>query len=171
MTSDERLKLIEEHEQLNVELHLEIESFYTFATTVLDDAARLIELFFGRIPAKPLSSHDDLTRRLHNYQQEKALELPAGFNDAVTELRRDISDFRDRAVAHEQCPRTMYRTTWTNGESPLLELSRIHPKASDRDQTSGDINELIRRLHDYLSMVLTLLANSFDRSTLRFADA
>jgi len=109
MTSDERLKLIEEHEQLNVALHLEIESFYTFAKTVLDDAARLIELFFGRIPAKPLSSHDDLTKRLHDYQQEKTLELPARFNDAVRELRREISDFRDHAVAHEQCPRTSCR--------------------------------------------------------------
>ena len=57
-----------------------------------------------------------------------------------------------------------------HGDAARLELSRIHPKASDRDQSSGDISELIHRLQEYLNMILSLLASNFDRTALKFAD-
>jgi hypothetical protein len=57
--TDAQMRLHEEGVQLNLLVHLEIESFYLFAKICPDRIAHALEFYFGQVRNKPLDSHDD----------------------------------------------------------------------------------------------------------------
>ena len=168
LSRDERLAAVEAQEGLEVAHHLEIESFYLFAKILLDKVARFIQFFFGPIRAKPLTSHDDLSKHFGLYVNRYGLVAPPGFADAVEHLKAQIADFRDHFIAHEQSPRTQRGTTWQNTEPGRLTLNRVYQRPSDPPEpVSGSVPELFRSLEEYLRLFLVLITDNFERTALQ----
>src|SRR5713226_7399573 len=108
--SDTQSLLLEESAKLSILVHLEIESFYLFAKILLDKIAHSIEFYFGPVRKRPLDSHDDLCKNLPVYAEQKELVLSPDFLKLATELKKDVSDYRDYEIAHEKSPRRIRGT-------------------------------------------------------------
>jgi len=158
--------------QLNIQVHLEIESFYLFAKITLDDVARAIEYYFGPAKGLALDSHDDLSKRLSAYAAAKGLVVPQEFVDRVVNLRERISDFRDQKISHEKSPRTMQGTTWQMGGQPRIMMTRIFPRATDPQQAESEpLPDLRVAIDAYLANVVALLRANESKTALKLATA
>ncbi len=166
LSRQERMVVLEQQAALEVAHHLEIESFYLFSKILLDKIARFIQFVFGQIRAKPLTSHDDLAKRLDDYVVQYQLQLPVGFRDAVQHLKVQIADFRDHFIAHEQSPRTQRGTTWQNTEPGRLTLNRVYQRPTDPNPVSGSVPELYDSLERHLHLFVQFIKDNFDKTGL-----
>jgi len=83
-------------------IYLQIEAFYLFARILLDHVARSHDTYFGKGRKASLNSHDDLVKNLHKFVDEKNLVWREEFCKSAERLKRDIADYRDYYIAHEQ---------------------------------------------------------------------
>ncbi len=163
----ERLEAIKVQHGHEIDLHLQIESFYLFAKVLLDKVARFLQFFFGEIRAKPLTSHDQLAKRLPDYVRARGLILPLGFEEAVNGLKRDVADFRDYYIAHEQSPRTQRGTMWRGEEPGQLTLARVYSKPTEQQIVSSSVPGLMREIEAYLGLLQELLSENFEKTALK----
>jgi hypothetical protein len=68
--------------------HLDLETFYLFAKTVLDRVAQYVELYFGPEPKLPVRAHEKLYANFSEYATRRGIVVPDGFTQAV----RDVQD-------------------------------------------------------------------------------
>ena len=149
---------------------MEIESFYLFAKIFLDDVARAIENYFGPARGLALDSHDDLEKRLERFAATKGLIILDGLNEAISDLRKRVADFRDQEVAHEKSPRTMRGLTWgPNGEVSFVS-TRLFPKQSDKQTNSKSLNSLANALQEYISEVIEFLEENSSKARFKPAE-
>ncbi len=160
----EQLVLQSKGADLSIIVNLEIESFYLFAKIFLDDVARAIENYFGPARGLALDSHDDLEKRLERFAATKGLIILDGLNEAISDLRKRVADFRDQEVAHEKSPRTMRGLTWgPNGEVSFVS-TRLFPKQSDKQTNSESLNSLANALQEYISEVIEFLEENSSKA-------
>lgn len=162
----EQMKLQGQGGYLSNLVHLEIESYYLFAKIMLDEIFHAIENYFGPARGLSLDSHDDLAKRLHGYAATKGLTIPESFEQAVSDLRQRISDFRDQQIAHEKSPRTMRGTMWDADGQVMLATNRLYPKDTDKQVNSESLASLAAALEAYVDSVMTFIETN--RSQGRF---
>lgn len=68
--------------------HLDLETFFLFAKTVLDRIAQYIELYFGPEPKLPVRAHEKLYANFSEYATRRGIVVPDGFTQSV----RDVHD-------------------------------------------------------------------------------
>lgn len=167
LSPEQRLAELTNQQQLEVALHLEIESFYLFAKILLDKVARFVQYFFGQIRGKPLTSHNDLSKLLGEHVKTYQLTPPSGYEETVQRLRTEIARFRDHYIAHEQSPRTHRGTSWQNKEPAQLSLSRVYSKPNEQQVLSGSVPHLLEQLETYLKLFRELIATNFQKTALK----
>ena len=92
-----------------------------------------------------------------------------GLNEAISDLRKRVADFRDQEVAHEN-PRTMRGLTWgPNGEVSFVS-TRLFPKQSDKQTNSESLNSLANALQEYISKVIEFLEENSSKARFKPAE-
>lgn len=145
-------------------LHLETESFFLFAKITLDKVAHFIEDYFGFAHGLSLRSHDKWCKNASNFVAAKHLDLPNDLLDTMTLLQGQISDYRDKQIAHLKNPRAMFVTHFSAKGSAHLGTTFLYPKESDRYSRSPGVGELYEQLEKYVSQLIELIVSNRLRS-------
>ena len=167
-TSEDELKLSAEGEKLNTILHLEIESFYLFAKILLDKVARATEFYFGQARGLSLDSHDDMSKNFEPYIKTKGLTILSDeLKRLISQLKKDISDYRDKQIAHEKSPRTIKGTAFKldTGESQIINI-KLYPTEKDQQFESKEINQMIWLLEQYICEMVDYISLNRDKTNL-----
>lgn len=94
-------------------VQLEMESYYLFSKILLDRLAQAVELYFGRAHGVSIHTHHRLADNLEIYAKDRKLRAWRAFWRSAKSLQDMISTFRDKFVAHENCPRTVKSLSFT----------------------------------------------------------
>jgi hypothetical protein len=164
--TDEQMGKQVRSERLGEDVQLQIESAYLFAKILLDRLARAVEFYFGPARGLALDSHDDLTKRIERYAEDKQLQLPPGLAASAAKLKLEIADFRDYQIAHHKSPRT-FRGFSLGGDEPRMLMGEIYPTAKDKQYESRSPRELIEMVDMFTAELITFLVNNRDKCALR----
>lgn len=63
--------------------HVDLETFYLFAKTVLERVAQYVELYFGSEPRLAVRSHEKLRAHFEEYVSRRGIVVPDGFAGAL----------------------------------------------------------------------------------------
>ncbi len=66
--------------------HVDLETFYLFAKTVLERSAQYIELYFGSEPKLSVRSHDKLRANFSEFAERRGIVIPDDFSDAFAHV-------------------------------------------------------------------------------------
>jgi hypothetical protein len=153
-------------------LHLEIESFYLFAKILLDKLANCVLLYFGLERGIRLQSHDYLAKNIRRYARARNLSAPSrDLLDLISELKRDVADYRDKQIAHETSPRTVRGTTVDlDAETVAMSSVRIHPTEHDQQVDSRVPGDVMTSIDRYITEMLKYISANRDKPALELSD-
>jgi hypothetical protein len=119
--------------ELQIRVHLEIESFYLLAKILLDRLAMHVEYIFGAARGSSLGSHHKLIDDLLAYVKDRGLSTPPpALLEKARQLREKISDYRDDEIAHATNPRVTSGTSISGDGRVTINRGMLYP--TDRDQ-------------------------------------
>lgn len=158
LTDEQRFRL-DELDKSSDALHLEIESFYLFAKILLDTVARAIEKAFGQGRECSLDSHHDLIDNFEKFAKQKKLTFAGNFIEKAKSLRENISNFRDREIAHGKRLNRITATSLTrNGQATIIATSTVVPPDRLKPQASSiHVPELMKELEDYILSAIEIV--------------
>jgi len=145
-------------------LHLETESFFLFAKITLDKVAQFIEDYFGPAHGLSLRSHDKWCKNASKFVAAKKLDLPNELLGTIALLKGQVSDYRDKQIAHLKNPRTMFVTFFSAEDSAHPGTTYLYPTESDRQSKSPGVEELYKQLEKYVSQLIELIVSNRLRS-------
>jgi hypothetical protein len=165
-----QLKLLDKLRMKHPVFHLDIESFYLFSKILLDKVSRFIEFYFGKVRSKSFDSHDKLVKNLSDYVKAKGINLPKEFEKTVKRLQKDVSDFRDKEIAHEKSPRTIRGISIDDKGQIAISSTRLYPTETNNEAQTKYLNELLNDINIYLDQVIRLVSANKDRTNLKLKD-
>ena len=165
-----QLKLLEERRRKHPILHLDIESFYLFSKILLDKVARFIEFYFGKVRCKSFDSHDKLVKNLSDYVKAKGINLPEEFEKTVNRLKKDVSDFRDKEIAHEKSPRTIRGISFNDKGQVGIFSTQLYPTDINKQTQTKYLTDLLCDIGLYLDQVMLLVRCNKNRTNLELND-
>ena len=156
--------------QLKCELHLEIESFYVFAKTLLDKTAHLVELYFGDAQNCSLNSHHKFLTCSQTYFKIKKLKDTDKIVSLMTQLQCDIVHFRDKKLTRQNNSRVSLGTAFPEKQGAFISAGHFYPKPSDQPYESQPLDSLIDDIDEYLNNLLTWMIGNRERSNLQIKE-
>jgi hypothetical protein len=66
--------------------HVDLETFYLFAKTVLERTAQYVELYFGSEPKLSVRTHDKLRANFAEFALRRGVVIPDGFTDSFSHV-------------------------------------------------------------------------------------
>jgi len=142
-------------------VQLEIESFYLFAKIMLDKVAQFIGQYFGQAEGCSLASHDRFLKSIIQYQKIKGLVLDERVILIAKNLKKQIADYRDKQISHQQNPRTIVGTAWSATADVRIFTTQLYPKSTDPGQIeSAPLADLGKEIDEYLLCVFSLISNN-----------
>jgi hypothetical protein len=156
-----------ERERLIVALQLEIESFYLFAKILLDEIARVVEFYFGRVTKLRLISHDQLTKRIAAYGDSHQLRVSVDFTESAGKLKKDISDHRDLYIAHDLNLRVTRGIGYDDKGATRIVQGYVYPTQTDKYAPTRPISELLGEIDAYLLALIDFIRANGARTQLR----
>lgn len=168
------IKQLEANAKLAQLVHLEIESFYLFAKILLNKLALFVQDYFGKVQGCPLTSHDGLSKKIHQYVQDTELRLPDGFIERCVWLKEHISDFRDKQISHLKNPRSMYVTMFNlNNPNARIGITNLYPNDRELQRSQIESEELpilLIELYAYIDQICELVTTNRSRSRYSLKD-
>jgi hypothetical protein len=166
--TDEQIHLYTEGPELATLVHLEIESFYLFAKTLLDKVALFLQNYFGQARGISLISHDKLTKSYDQYRIAKGLVYPSGFSESLQFLKEHVCDYRDKQISHLQNPRTNKGTIFSaSGQTRIVAVPFFpNPNEIGIQIESSELPELLSSIDTYIQLVITVI--ELNRAKTRF---
>ncbi len=157
--TDEQMRLYTEGSHLTTLVHLEIESFYVFAKTLLDKLALFLQDYFGIARRISLISHDKLTKNHEQYSIAKELIYPNGFSESLQFLKKHVCDYRDKQISHLQNPRTYKATIFNASGQTRIAVSYLFPnqREIDVEVESKELPELLHAIDTYIQTIMTVI--------------
>ena len=165
LTAEEQ-SLWAEWMHLTILVHLEIESFYLFAKILLDQVAHALEFYFGPVRKRSLDSHDKLVKHLEDFSTGNNLHLPSELMVLARELKETISDHRDYQIAHEKSPKTVHGTVVSGDQTRMITFRGYPQSKNDRTVQTEPPEELLKKIDQYLNLVMEFVKNNSDRNQL-----
>lgn len=159
------LELLAEISELQDLLHLDIESFYQFAKILLDKTAHSFGVYFGQQRSCSFGSFSRFTKALALLGPPFA--ITDEFRAECAHMEREISDYRDKRVVHEQRAELVQAVTITNGRTFSLSPACIRAKALEDFEGSKDPRELIPLIDTYLSHYIDCIRRNAALTKLR----
>ncbi len=153
-------RLLLEGQDLQVRLHLEIESFFVFGTIFLDRVACFIEGYFGRPAKGRINSHRQLKNKLAEFALEKDLTLPEGFEQNVAFLEDSLAEFRDKEITHDRSPRSMHGTSFTTDGETSIVKTKLYPREGDQQADGKTPRELMETVERYADQLISLIESN-----------
>jgi hypothetical protein len=153
--------------ELSLALRLEIETYYLFATILLDRVAAAIGFYFEGTSSKTWARHSSLAKNLEAYATARNISVPQRLLDLAVSLKDAVSGFRHEQVVHQGSLRAMRATGFQTGQGPRLLLSNLYPTPGDQQHESLYLAEAAVMIDEYLTTVIELLANNRDRTPLQ----
>jgi hypothetical protein len=160
-------KLLEETFALTTLLHLEYESLYLFANIFMDRVANFIEIYFDKADGASICRHSLLVKNYEKYGRAKGLAFPDGFAESTAYLERELSEFRDKEIAHDKSPRAIYLTAWGADGEPTIGKTRLYPTATDTQVQGAKPSEVMAALEKYVERVIALIETNRVKSRYR----
>lgn len=168
------ISLFEEGEQVEGQIQLEIESFYLFATILLDNLARAIIRYFGATKMKkmPLNSHRSLTKNFSIYAKEKGIDLSNDLIKKAQELDDEILEFRIKQISHfKDADKNIYSSRMTlldeNGKYLKMRIIRFYSETKREEISSKKLDELLNKIINYTKLVTQMMRKNNYLSTYR----
>jgi hypothetical protein len=143
------LKLLAEITGLQDLLHLDIESFYQFAKILLDKTAHSFGVYFGQQRNCSFGSFSRFNKAL--VLLESPFVITQEFRAECVRMEREISDYRDKRVVHDERADLVHAVTISNGRSYSITPACIRAKTLDDFAGSKDPRELLPSIDIYLS--------------------
>lgn len=163
-TSDEIERLIETGYAPYTKLHLEVESFYLFATILLNKIANFLEDYFGQARGCSLRSHDQFRKSYEEFAKEKGLTFPKELVKSLERLQTTVVDYRNKQVAHLVHPRVLKGTAFDKlGHSKIIQ-AYLHPKEADKSIPSREIHDVMQDIDFYIRQVIELITANRSKS-------
>ena len=140
--------------------HLDLETFFLFAKTVLDRVAQYIELYFGPEPKLPVRAHEKLYANFSEYSARRGIVIPDGFTQAVRDVHDMIfthqpeSATNDARVAQSPSDLMIAHTDERPGPNGAHRVTRL-------SLTTG---QLLNVVDAYLRLVLELVRRNPNRA-------
>jgi hypothetical protein len=140
--------------------HLDLETFYLFAKTVLDRVAQYVELYFGPEPKLPVRAHEKLYANFSEYATRRGIVVPDGFTQAVRDVQDMIfthqpeSATNDARVAQSPSDLMIAHTDERPGPNGAHRVTRL-------SLTTG---QLLNVVDAYLRLVLELVKRNPNRA-------
>lgn len=163
LTADEIDQLRHEAE-LFERLHLEIESFFIFATIALDKIAHVVEDYFWPARGLSLKSHGKWHKSATNFAREKGIQLPDQMPSTMECLQRQVVDHRDKYVTHQRNPRTMFATYGTADDAMRIGTTHLYPRDSDAQAKSPHVDDIVANLDAYVEQLMDLIVSNRAKS-------
>ena len=146
---EEREKRMSRFEQLNVNLQLDIESFYIFATIYLDKTSHFLEAYFGELRDCSFESFRSLKQQLDLMESSHGFKLNRQFREMAEKLFTDIVDFRDKKITHAKMPRLFRGLNWEADGRVTMASGLINAKPTDKLFQTTDVGDLWMLLEKY----------------------
>jgi hypothetical protein len=164
--SPEQVALIRASGRLSILVHLEIESYYTFAKILLDKLALVIQDYFGAERGHSLVSHDKLRKGIVNFAEKKRLALPSDLVLLLDELQRRVVDYRDKQINHSYNQRLLRYTIFDMHGDTRIGGVEVYPTntSSSNFPSSESIPQLTERIDVYIDRVMELISSNRDRT-------
>ena len=140
--------------------HLDLETFFLFAKTVLDRVAQYIELYFGPEPKLPVRAHEKLYSNFSEYATRRGIVVPDGFTQSVRDVHDMIfthqaeSATNDARVAQSPSDLMIAHTDERPGPNGAHRVTRL-------SLTTG---QLLNVVDGYLRLVLELIRRNPNRA-------
>ena len=141
--------------------HVDLETFYLFAKTVLERVAQYIELYFGSEPKLSIRTHDKLRANFSEFAERRGIVVPDGFFDTFSHVHDMVFTHQSESATNDarvaQSPSDLMiahtdNTPGPNGASPgVMRLSL----------TTG---QLLNVVDAYLRTVLELVRANPNRA-------
>lgn len=164
-TSGEVAGLIEAGQARYTRLHLEIESFYMFATILLNKIANLVEDYFGQARQCSLISHNELRKSYKKFANEKGITIPKELGGNLERLQTTVVDYRNKQVAHLRNPRVLKGTAFDKLGNSKIVLGYIYPRETDKLLSSPKvIDDVMQDIDFYIRQVITLIKTNRSKS-------
>lgn len=81
--------------------HIDLETFYLFAKTVLDRTAGLVELYFGPERGLPVRTHEKLAANFKEYAVRRGLVVPGGLHETLAHVHGMVYTHRSDSATNE----------------------------------------------------------------------
>lgn len=168
--SPEVLAWYNRQRERSLRLELDIESYYQFVKILLDEVARLIEVYFGSARSRSLASHNKLAKNLLKYCESKCLSPSPKMMEAAEELKAAV-DFRDKRIVHEMSPHALrgLLTDGRGGASVVAMKGMTTP--SKRPNQSQPLEELHGQVDAYVVMLVDFIEQNTEQTKLRLLPA
>jgi hypothetical protein len=163
-TSDELRRLIEAGHARYTKLHLEVESFYLFATVLLNKIADFLEDYFGQARGCSLRSHDQSRRSYEKFAKDKGLTFAKELVDSLEGLQTTVVHYRDKQLAHLVHPRVLKETAFDKLGNSKIVQAYLHPKETDRLIPSPKIHDVMQDIDFYIRQVIELITANRTKS-------
>ncbi|MGH7660572.1 MAG: hypothetical protein ACRENA_06615 [Vulcanimicrobiaceae bacterium] len=140
--------------------HLDLETFFLFAKTVLDRVAQYVELYFGSEPKLPVRAHEKLYANFGEYSTRRGIVVPDGFTQSVRDVQDMIfthqpeSATNDARVAQSPSDLMIAHTDERPGPNGAHRVTRL-------SLTTG---QLLNVVDAYLRLVLELIKRNPNRA-------
>ncbi len=155
--------------ELQILVRLEIETFYLFATILLDRVAAAVAFYFDGESSTSWGRHSRMVKLFAGFADRKQLVVPHRFNELMTGMENAVIAFRNRHVAHSRDLRAMRATAFGSDEMPRLAISNLYPTAGDTQADSRPLDDLLRVIDAYLTAVIEMVVLNRDRTGLILA--
>jgi hypothetical protein len=148
-------------------IHLDIESFFVFANILLDRVASTCRYYFWK---RADWNHRQLMDSFENISRRKGLRLPdPDLLKMPCNLHGRIVSYRNTRVEHVEEPRVLFGTMWGLDKKARIAPSIIYPvgdEAKTAQEPTGDIEEIMALLDQYLTAILDFFEANADKSIL-----
>ena len=81
--------------------HVDLETFYLFAKTVLDRVAQFVDLYFGPERGLPVKTHEKLRANIIEYGVRRGLVIPAGLREALARVDEMVYEHRSDSATND----------------------------------------------------------------------
>lgn len=157
-------------------LHLDIESLYVFAKILLDRMADTFAYYFnidwtdfgGQLFG---SSHTRLTNQFDRICEARGLQSKsAELSGMLADLKSRIVDYRTGMIEHIFEPRIIHGTSWGGGKKAKISATVLYPVEADHEKylqkNTEDPDELVAELDKYIGAMLRFMEANTDKSVL-----
>ncbi len=143
-----------------IKAHLEVDTFYLFASILLDRVAMVFSYYFWR---KPNWEHWQMHLRFSTAFSSWADDC-SGVQTLADELQDAIADYRNFLVVHVKDPRLDFTILSGVSATDALRVAPLlfEPRADDfvklhKRSLSGDLPVLVQKLRQYLAAVISFM--------------
>ncbi len=158
---------VEDAGSLQLNVRVDVESFYQFAKMFLDDLALFSAFYFGD-DCKDSRTHAGLTELLPTFCEDRGLDLPDELLARAEDLKARVSRFRDKQVVHDKSA-DLRATKFASEETMLARVKLGSGNGNDKPDSEPP-PDLLKDLDPYFDLIIEFLTQNESKSVIVEAD-